>query len=171
MNIKIDINDRDVRQRLAQLAAGCANLKPLMSNIGEEIRRMIEKNFAVGGRPDAWKPSARSRREGGMPLSDTGRLRRSFTVDAETNRVRVGTNVKYARIHQFGGTTKAHIIRAKNKKVLFWPGAKHPVIAVLHPGSKIPARPFLTVTDDDQRQISDMICKYIVSLYERGGTK
>jgi len=69
MNIKIDINDKEVRQRLAQLAAGCANLKPLMSNIGEEIRRLIEKNFAVGGRPDAWKPSARSRREGGMPLS------------------------------------------------------------------------------------------------------
>jgi len=37
--------------------------------------------------------------------------------------------------------SKPHIIEARNKKALYWPGAAHPVKRVFHPGSK--ANPFL----------------------------
>ena len=49
------------------------------------------------------------------------------------------SNIKYAPGVEYG--TKAHIIRAKNKKALCWKGAKHPVKKVNHPGSK--AKPYL----------------------------
>ena len=49
------------------------------------------------------------------------------------------SNLKYAPAVEFG--TRAHIIRAKNKKALYWKGATHPVKQVNHPGSK--AKPFL----------------------------
>ena len=49
------------------------------------------------------------------------------------------SNVKYAICVEKG--TKAHIIRPKNKKALYWEGAKRPVKLVNHPGSK--AKPFL----------------------------
>lgn len=39
--------------------------------------------------------------------------------------------------------SEAHIIEAKNGKALFWPGASHPVKAVLHPGA--PPNEFLEV--------------------------
>ncbi len=153
MQIHIDINDRDVQKGLTAILSRGGNLKPLMQDIGEDIARVVEGNFAAGGRPEAWKPSARSRRDSGKPLTDSGRLRRSITVAARNKSVRVGTNVEYARIHQLGGKTRPHTIRPVNGRALFWPGAKHPVKAVRHPGSTIPARPFLVLTDGDLRRI------------------
>ena len=49
------------------------------------------------------------------------------------------SNVKYAIIVEKG--SKPHIIRPKNKKALYWEGAKRPVKLVNHPGSR--AKPFL----------------------------
>lgn len=53
--------------------------------------------------------------------------------------------VPYARIHEFGGTTRPHIIEPRNKKALRFMGAGGETFAkiVRHPGSKIPARPYI----------------------------
>lgn len=53
--------------------------------------------------------------------------------------------VPYAAIHEFGGTTKPHAIEPRNKKALSFQGNNGHVFArfVNHPGSKIPARPYL----------------------------
>ena len=60
-------------------------------------------------------------------------FRRGMTATVHTS------NVKYAPMVEYG--TKAHIIKAKNKKALYWKGASHPVKSVRHPGSK--AKPYL----------------------------
>ena len=77
----------------------------------------------------------------------TGRLRSSIGYllrpGAKKMTAEVGTKVEYAAIHEYGGVTRAHTILPKNKKALFWPGARHPVKLVQHPGSKMPARPFV----------------------------
>ena len=70
----------------------------------------------------------------------TGHLRRSIANFRRGMTATVHTsNVKYAHMVEYG--TKAHIIRAKNKKALYWKGAKYPVKQVNHPGSK--AKPYL----------------------------
>ena len=71
---------------------------------------------------------------------DTGHLRRGIANFRRGMTATVHTsNIKYAPMVEFG--TKAHIIRAKNKKDLYWKGAKHPVKSVRHPGGK--AKPYL----------------------------
>ena len=70
----------------------------------------------------------------------TGHLRRGITTKIGNMEVTVHTsNIKYAPMVEYG--TKAHIIKAKNKKALYWKGASHPVKSVRHPGSK--AKPYL----------------------------
>ena len=70
----------------------------------------------------------------------TGHLRRGISTDIKGLEATIHTsNIKYAPGVEYG--TKAHIIRAKNKKALYWKGAKHPVKKVNHPGSK--AKPYL----------------------------
>jgi hypothetical protein len=70
----------------------------------------------------------------------TGHLRRGITTDVGNMEVTVHTsNIKYARGVEYG--TKPHVIKAKNKKALYWKGAKHPVKQVNHPGSR--AKPYL----------------------------
>ena len=71
---------------------------------------------------------------------DTGHLRRGISTDIKGLGATIHTsNIKYAPGVEYG--TRAHIIRAKNKKALYWKGAKHPVKKVNHPGSK--AKPYL----------------------------
>ena len=81
----------------------------------------------------------------------TGALRRSIAGDVThtaasvTGRVYSSGDVKYAGIHEFGGTTKAHVIEALNGKALAFKAGGKPVFAkrVNHPGSKVPERSYL----------------------------
>ncbi|MBP3931720.1 MAG: HK97 gp10 family phage protein, partial [Peptostreptococcaceae bacterium] len=66
--------------------------------------------------------------KGNVPV-DTGHLRRGITTKIGDMEVTVHTsNIKYAPMVEYG--TKAHIIKAKNKKALYWKGASHPVKSV-----------------------------------------
>ena len=70
----------------------------------------------------------------------TGHLRRGISTDVKGLEATIHTsNIKYAPGVEYG--TKAHIIKPKNKKFLYWKGATHPVKQVNHPGSK--AKPYL----------------------------
>ena len=70
----------------------------------------------------------------------TGHLRRGISIDIKGLEATIHTsNIEYAPGVEYG--TKAHIIRPKNKRFLYWEGAKYPVKKVNHPGSK--AKPFL----------------------------
>ena len=70
----------------------------------------------------------------------TGHLRRSIAHKLSNDTGEVHTsNVEYAVGVEKG--TRAHTIKPKNKKALYWKGAKHPVKSVRHPGSK--AKPYL----------------------------
>ena len=101
----------------------------------------------------------RAREEGGQTLTDTGRLRASITHRLGPDEVVIGTNVVYAAIHQFGGQTPPRVIRPKHKKALAFTvgGQKIARKSVRHPGSKIPARPFLGIDSGDEAVISETI--------------
>ena len=66
------------------------------------------------------------------------------------------SNVKYAVIVEKG--SKPHIIRPKNRKALYWEGAKRPVKLVNHPGSR--AKPFLIPAFESEKD------KFIENLKE-----
>jgi phage virion morphogenesis protein len=65
----------------------------------------------------------------------------------------IGSNMVYARIHQEGGKTKAHDIKPRNGKALRFNGICRGLVH--HPGSEIPARPYLGVPKDFERQFFD----------------
>ena len=87
----------------------------------------------------------------------TGHLRRSIaTKMGDLEAIIHTSNVKYAVIVEKG--SKAHVIRPKNKKALYWKGAKRPVKLVNHPGSK--AKPFLIPAFESEKD------KFIENLKE-----
>lgn len=104
----------------------------------------------------------------------TGTLRRSISRRVTGVKGVVGSNLKYAAIQEFGGTTGPHVIRPKNKKALFWPGATHPVKSVNHPGSKIKPKRYLRGALEqgisDIQKFFDQAAKAIVyRIFRRGG--
>lgn len=156
--ISIQVNDSEVRSLLDRMAGRMADTTPMMRIIGETVRTSVERNFAADGRP-RWEVSGRAASDGGQTLSLTGRLRRSFTVAAGNGWAAVGTNVLYAAIHQFGGKTRPHTIEPRNKKALRTPYGIFR--RVHHPGSRIPARPFLMVQPEDWTEIRAAINDYL----------
>lgn len=94
-------------------------------------------------------------------LQVSGDLKNSFTWQPTATGVTIGTNRVQAAIQNFGGVTRPHVIRARRKKALAWPGGPGPVKKVNHPGSKIPARPMLVIQDEDITEIKAVLSRYL----------
>lgn len=158
---------------LQELRARGADLTPAMAAIGETVLHQAHQAFETGAAPDGspWEP-LKSRQ--GQILVLTGRLLSSLGQVAGADFAEVGVGVGesagtaaiYAAIHQFGGKTKAHVIRPRDKKALAWPGMKgnHPVGAVKHPGSNIPARPYIP----DEQSLDWLEIEDIIRIYLQG---
>jgi hypothetical protein len=70
----------------------------------------------------------------------TGRLRAATYYEVNRGQLRVGVrNVPYWSTVEYG--SGPHEITPNTKKALHWPGARHPVNRVWHPGT--PAQPFI----------------------------
>lgn len=165
-DIRIEITDDPVKKALTALAGKVRNLSPVMKIIGEYMLRSTEDRFkrqgpAPGGTPWApLKPSTLRQKKHNKILTESGRMRGSIRYRLEgSDTVAIGTNVPHAATHQLGGP--ARIITARLKKALFWPGARHPVKSVKHPG--IPARPFLGVSKEDSTNIVGIINRYLAT--------
>ena len=118
-----------------------------LKETSEEIRSDIQKVLVNSG----FNIEARAKRNISNNGSvKTGHLRRGITTNVGNMEVTVHTsNIKYARLVEEG--TRPHTIRAKNKKALYWKGAKHPVKSVRHPGSK--AKPYLIPAFEKEKEI------------------
>lgn len=116
-----------------------SNLAPYHAILGEIAVQVTKQAFNnPGARPAPWAPLA-----SGAPARlrrDNVLARSPRVISADGKRAIIGSDRKYAAIHQLGGTTSPHVIRARRKKALKTPYG--PRKSVNHPGSKIPARPF-----------------------------
>jgi phage gpG-like protein len=110
-------------------------LIPVMNRLGLELRGVVEANLS-----------------GRVLKQRSGRLARAqqlnVTSDASGVSAAVGFDphdVPYGAINEFGGTTRAHLIEAKNAMALRFSLGGKVVFAksVHHPGSVIPERSFL----------------------------
>lgn len=98
-------------------------IRPTMENVAREIEADIRRNAPV----------------------DSGDLVRSIKRRGTT--ITIGTD--YWHFVEYG--TRAHIIRPRVKKALWWPDAQHPVKKVYHPGTR--AQPFIRPAATRQRRL------------------
>ena len=110
-DITIQIDNAEMHARLQQLGNAVTNLQPAMRSIGQSLKSNIRLGFTDTKSPDGidWtvlSPTTISKRRQGsdVPLSDTGVLKNSFTVNAGSDYVEVGTNAPQAAMMNFGGT-------------------------------------------------------------------
>ena len=118
-------------------------LQALPTRLRQGLRRTVAR---LG---TALRRRAQDKVSGEVLQVQSGRLRESITAAVEEGgtaiTARIGSDAPYAAIHEYGGTTRAHLIEAKNAQSLaFLVGGKR-VFAkrVFHPGSHVPERSFL----------------------------
>ena len=96
--------------------------------------------------------------EGGKTLIQSAQLRNSIKSKSDATGFAVGTNVKHAATHQFGEPGRT--IRARRKKALhFQVGGKW--VSKKQVRIRIPARPFLGLSDDDMQEIKATVEDFI----------
>jgi len=110
--IEVKLESRAVDEMLARVEKATGNLAPLMASIAQELLAQTEANFEAGGRP-AWtalavgtiKQREKRRKWPGQILQVSGSLARSVITqsDEAMAMVGVGSEVRHAAIHQFGG--------------------------------------------------------------------
>jgi len=164
--VRIKVDAREVREVLQRLRRAGKRLRPAFVEIGEHMQDVVDRRFTTERGPGgvAWKPlllSSYANKPSLKKLTNTRRLRESIIYSALQHALIQGTNVVYAAIHQLGGKTPSHVIKPKRKKALAWLGGLHPVKSVQHPGSRIPARPYLGFDDDDIQESVEIISDHI----------
>ena len=143
--IEIKIDNNDVERKLLELAQKGENLRPLMKNIAGIFASATEENFKNEGRPDKWtelseatkKQRTKQKKWPGQILQVSGQFASSISTQYDDDSAIIGSNLDYAAIHQLGGDA------GRGKKV------------------KIPARPYLKLTDDDFNEILDATKHYL----------
>ena len=100
------------------------------------------------------------------PLMGTGKYFRSIQSGfAKGGRLFVGkveSNSPIAGIIEFG--SRPHKIKARGNKFLFWPGAKHPVNEVNHPGTP-PFRVLRNATEESVEEIEKVFRSVLKQKY------
>lgn len=161
MQVTIQVDDAEIKGMLQRLAQRVGNLTPVMREAGRTLQNDAVNNFKRQSAPDGtpWKPLSyltrlnRARKATGgkrttakayraaisaQALLDTGVLRNSILVQQVTpDSVTVGSRLKYAAIHQFGGQA------GRGRKV------------------NIPARPYIGMSDQARRDIVNAINRHL----------
>ncbi|KNY13615.1 phage virion morphogeneis protein [Shinella sp. SUS2] len=141
-----------------QLERVMDNTTPVMADIGKGLVASTHMRFVTQTDPDgaAWRALntdyAATKRNTRI-LTESGRLRDSINSRAGATEVRVGTNVPYAAIHQFGGTIKP---KSASHLRFFIGDALVTVASVT-----LPARPFLGISSDDETMIAETIFDFL----------
>lgn len=101
---------QEVGDLLTRMQERVTTLQPVLEVYAQDLKTLVDDSFDQSRAPDGtgWEPlkpaTVRKRRRGSSkPLVDTGQLRNSITSVALNASLRVGTNVPYAGVHQFGG--------------------------------------------------------------------
>lgn len=139
INFSIAIDDASVQAALNRMLESGESLRPAFMDIGEYLIEVHEQRFVDQHGPDGepWEPLSeeyrrRKKRHPDMILVLNEYLANSFRYDAGDDELEFGTDRIYAAVHHFGSPKKG-----------------------------IPARPFLGVDSDDEKEISDIITAHL----------
>lgn len=183
-HITITVDDAQARAMLERL--GEPGTQDLMPRLGEYLQDSTQKRFKAQTSPDGtpWAPlqqryARRKKYAKDKILTLRGYLRGGihYQVTGATE-VEVGSNTKYAAIHQLGGSIDQN---AQSRKVRYRSVAGR----VLFAGKKhkrgvterwvtrgaykvnIPARPFLGISTEDDKEIRSIILDWVVERSNR----
>lgn len=153
----IRIDDRDLRV-LANRADdfdALSDTAPLMREVAAAMEAWTIGRFEREEAPDGtpWPPSRRALEQGGQTLTDHGLLRQSISRVFTARTAEAGTNLIYAGVHQGGATIRP----VSAKALIFQVGGR----TVSAQEVTIPARPFLGIGDDDERELGAIVGDFL----------
>lgn len=158
VSISVSIEDKGVQQAFNKLVWLMEDTTPVMGAIGTALAASTHMRFVSQTDPDgaAWAaldPEYAKGKRNSRILTESGRLRDSINSAPGRDEVRVGTNVIYGAIHQFGGT----IVPKSASHLVFRIGGR----LVMADSVTLPARPFLGISSEDEVEIAEIVFGFL----------
>jgi phage virion morphogenesis protein len=156
MNIIIENNNQKVLSALKKLSSQASDPEPVLLLIGEHLEKSTKQRFQDAKDPDGntWEKNRPTTldfysREFGTsaainkkPLTGiSSELQTTITYQIQGGQLLIGSPLPYAAMQHFGGTT------ASNSMI---------------PGKNITARPFLGISNGDEREIIDIMHDFLL---------
>ena len=140
----VSLNWGGFDKALGKAAHKLGDTQALMESVGEALRSGTIERFEAEEDPQGkkWKPSARAMAGGGKTLDKESHHKDSIDYAATSDKVMVGSNLPYARIHQLGGKT----------------GKGHKV--------DMPARPYLGVSEEDMDEVRETMADFLAGAFK-----
>ena len=140
----VSLNWGGFDKALGKAAHKLGDTQALMESVGDALvsgtlKRSQDEEDPTGKK---WPKSKRAAKKDGQTLTDTALLRRSVDYAATSDKVMVGSNLPYARIHQKGGKT----------------GKGHKV--------DMPARPYLGVSEEDMDEVRETVADFLAGTFK-----
>lgn len=154
VSFEIYLDQTGAAAAITRLQGVFADPRPMLEDIGLEIETSTVERFETNVAPDgvAWQPSIRARETGSKTLVEQGFLRDSFSYRVDGEGVEIGSALKYAAVHQVGGE-----ISAKGEALRFRLATGQ---FVSKKTVRIPARPMLGLSAEDQRIIPEIALEH-----------
>lgn len=169
--LELEINDAQVRAAFALLSGALTDMRPAMDEIGQTMVLSTKTRMQGGVSPDGTPFAPRSavtlaryaaegKKYGPKPLWLTGTMRQNIAHAATPDSVSWGSNAIQAAVMHFGadqgefgaaiGRTKPSEKRSKSQDYFT------PI-----PWGRIPARPFLGLSDQDRTDITEILAEWL----------
>lgn len=142
VSVRIDLSGLSKLNNIAEnLGRKLKDRRALNLALATTLRECTRKRFETKKTPEG--------KEWTSPLVKSGDLRNKLLIDATEQIAKVGSNLVYAAIHQFGG-----IIRAKKGKALrFTIGDE----TIYRPKVTIKANPYLGISEKDEAALIETV--------------
>jgi phage virion morphogenesis protein len=161
----VTLDDAAVQAGLARLSGLLADPAPLLAKLGQRLTTSSVRRFDTNIGPDgkswpALNPAYAEVRRPEPILVQSGSLRDFLHFEVAGSAVRVGSSMIYAAVHQYGA-----VIRPKQAKALaFRMGADNGLFLLQK--VRIPARPYLGISAEDEVGIVEDCEAYLMRIWE-----
>ena len=175
MEIRFTFSD-DLLPAIQRALAAAHDFTPAMAAISATMATGVDDRFQGEHGPDGtpWKPSQRVIESGGKTLQIRGMrggLLGNLLGNAGYDSISawIGTNLRYAAIHQLGGQIRAKPVSKGGKGYLWIKGKTRADGSRLTVGSvTMPVRPFLGFGETEQREIPEILADHLRSAFAGG---
>lgn len=157
-SIRLEGDVRNLMSRLKQFSE--FDKKGVNAALAEMTRTSTVERFTTERDPERkkWKTSIRAAQSGGKTLTKSAIMKNSIKGKSDASGFVVGTNTIYASTHQLGEKGRRITINAKTSKgLIFKIGDRWIRKQQVKVKIKIPARPFLGLSEDDLKEIKETI--------------
>lgn len=169
------IDDKNSKIVIEGIQKSAKNMSKPMRKIANMLENSVKENFDVGGRYSSpgsimggdkkWM-APKYPVSKGKTLDRSGMLKNSIQGEGSKTEATVSTGIVYGAIQNYGGKTKPHKIVGKHspKKKLKFTTSTGSILfrsSVNHPGSKIDARPFMVIQQEDLDTAKEMISNHL----------